>query len=111
MNEISCPHCNKPIKLDKNVYAEIVNQVRNREFDSDMRERLKIVEQDKIKDAEILEQRLKNKFQTEFQEQENTIKDLKTRLEVANNGLEAKLKVAEAEMDLAVKDEISVLEK
>ena len=111
MNEISCPHCDQPIKLDKNVYADIVNQVRSREFDSDLRERLKIVEQDKIKDAELLEERLKNKFQTESQQKENTINGLKSKLEVANNELEAKLEVAEAKKDLAVKDEINDLEK
>ncbi|MDC0066933.1 DUF2130 domain-containing protein [Verrucomicrobia bacterium] len=111
MNEISCPHCDQPIKLDKNVYADIVNQVRSREFDSDLRERLKIVEQDKIKDAELLEERLINKFQTESQQKENTINGLKSKLEVANNELEAKLEVAEAKKDLAVKDEINDLEK
>ena len=111
MNEISCPHCDQPIKLDKNVYADIVNQVRNREFESQLNEGIKNAEQNKIKDIELLEERLKNKFQLESQKQENTIKDLKSRLDEADKNLNSKLKMAEAEKDLAVKDEINDLEK
>jgi len=111
MNEISCPHCDQPIKLDKNVYADIVDQVRNREFESQLRERLENAEQNKTKDIELLEERLKNQFQLESQKQENTIKDLKSRLDEADKNLNSKLKMAEAEKDLAVKDEINDLEK
>ena len=111
MNEISCPHCNEPIKLDKNVYADIVDQVRNREFESQLRERLENAEQNKIKDIDILEERLKNQFQLETQKQENTIKDLKSRLDEANENFKSKLEVAETKKDLAVKDEITNLEK
>ena len=111
MNEISCPHCDQPIKLDKNVYADIVDQVRNREFESQLRERLENAEQNKTKDIELLEERLKNQFQLESQKQENTIKDLKTRLDEANENFKSKLEVAETKKDLAVKDEITNLEK
>ena len=111
MNEISCPHCDQPIKLDKNVYADIVDQVRNREFESQLRERLENAEQNKTKDIELLEERLKNQFQLESQKQENTIKDLKSRLDEANENFKSKLEVAETKKDLAVKDEITNLEK
>ena len=111
MNEISCPHCDQPIKLDKNVYADIVDQVRNREFESQLRERLENAEQNKTKDIELLEERLKNQFQLESQKQENTIKDLKSRLDEANENFKSKLEVAETKKDLAVKDEINDLEK
>ena len=111
MNEISCPHCDQPIKLDKNVYADIVDQVRNREFESQLRDRLENAEQNKIKDIELLEERLKNQFQLETQKQENTIKDLKSRLDEANENFKSKLEVAETKKDLAVKDEITNLEK
>ena len=111
MNEISCPHCDQPIKLDKNVYADIVDQVRNREFESQLRERLENAEQNKTKGIELLEERLKNQFQLESQKQENTIKDLKSRLDEANENFKSKLEVAETKKDLAVKDEITNLEK
>lgn len=44
MNEIICPHCNKAFKIDEAGYADILKQVRNREFDQ---ERLERAEKDK----------------------------------------------------------------
>jgi len=40
MNEITCPHCGKAFKIDEAGYADILKQVRDREFESDLHERL-----------------------------------------------------------------------
>ena len=34
MNEIICPHCGKAFTIDEAGYADIVNQVRDSEFDA-----------------------------------------------------------------------------
>jgi len=34
MNEISCLHCHKAFQVDKSGYADILKQVRDKEFDS-----------------------------------------------------------------------------
>ena len=47
MQELVCPSCGKEFKIDGAGYAEILKQVRNSEFDSDLRERLKIAESEK----------------------------------------------------------------
>jgi len=36
MNEIKCPHCQTVFTIDENSYADIVSQVRNKEFAEDL---------------------------------------------------------------------------
>ena len=40
MNEIKCPHCQTVFTIDENSYADIVSQVRNREFAEDVHKQL-----------------------------------------------------------------------
>ena len=40
MNEIKCPHCQTVFTIDENSYADIVNQVRNKEFAEDVHKQL-----------------------------------------------------------------------
>jgi len=43
MNEISCPpHCGKAFKVDEAGYANILKQVRDKEFDAQLHERLEL---------------------------------------------------------------------
>ena len=37
MNEIICPNCHKPFQVDEAGYAEILNQVRNHEFEEELK--------------------------------------------------------------------------
>ncbi len=43
MNEISCPHFGKAFKVDETGYADILKQVRDKEFDAQLHERLELV--------------------------------------------------------------------
>lgn len=40
MNEIKCPHCQTVFTIDENSYADIVSQVRNKEFEEDVHKQL-----------------------------------------------------------------------
>lgn len=40
MNEIKCPNCGTVIKIDESIYAKIVKQVRDKEFNEDLKKRL-----------------------------------------------------------------------
>ena len=40
MNEIICPQCNKAFKVDETEYANIVEQVRNTEFEKSVNQRI-----------------------------------------------------------------------
>ena len=47
MHDIICPHCSKAFKVDEAGYADILKQVRDREFEQQLTKRLALAEQDK----------------------------------------------------------------
>ena len=51
MHEVTCPHCGKAFTIDEAGYADIVKQIRDREFESELHERLESAEA--TKKAEI----------------------------------------------------------
>lgn len=44
MHEIVCPHCEKAFKVDESGYAEILKQVHDKDFEKQLAERIKAVE-------------------------------------------------------------------
>ena len=55
MNDITCPSCEKSFKLDEAGYADIVNQIRDREFEAELRERQQLFENEKKTAIEFAE--------------------------------------------------------
>ena len=41
MNELICPNCGKPFRVDEADYAAILNQVRGNEFNAEVERRIK----------------------------------------------------------------------
>ncbi|SKA95801.1 hypothetical protein SAMN06295879_2091 [Agreia bicolorata] len=46
-NQITCPHCHKAFTIDEAGYADILKQVRDREFDQELHDRLEVAESEK----------------------------------------------------------------
>ena len=55
MNDITCPSCEKSFKLDEAGYADIVNQIRDREFEAELGERQALFENEKKTAIELAE--------------------------------------------------------
>ena len=55
MNEINCPHCKKAFKVDEAGYADILKQVKNHEFEDELKTRLALVENDKLNAVKLAE--------------------------------------------------------
>ncbi len=100
MNEISCPHCGKAFKVDEAGYANILKQVRDKEFDAQLHERLELAEKDKANAVELAKERLSRELQAEAQQKEATINELK-----------AQLTAGKTEKELAVNSAVSAVEK
>ena len=47
MNEIICPHCSKAFKVDETRYSNILKQVRDSEFEKEIKGHLGQYEKDK----------------------------------------------------------------
>ena len=89
MHDIICPHCSKAFKVDEAGYADILKQVRNREFEQQLNKRLALAEQDKRTAIELA----MAKKQSELQE------------------LEAQLRSRDVQQQLAVKQAVTASEK
>jgi hypothetical protein len=48
MSEIKCPHCGKVFKIDETGYSDIAKQVRDREFEKALSERLEFANSEKV---------------------------------------------------------------
>lgn len=95
MAELKCPKCGTTFKVDDTSYADILNQVRNHEFEAELEKRLEqsLRSEKQSHQAEIAE--LKAKF-----EQAST--ELKAKLAQNKTELEAKLAQSKTEQELAV---------
>ena len=95
MAELKCPKCGTTFKVDDTSYADILNQVRNHEFEAELEKRLEqsLRSEKQSHQAEIAE--LKAKF-----EQAST--ELKAKFAQSKTELEAKLAQSKTEQELAV---------
>ena len=95
MAELKCPKCGTTFKVDDTSYADILNQVRNHEFEAELEKRLEqsLRSEKQSHQAEIAE--LKAKF-------EQTSTELKAKLAQNKTEFEAKLAQSKTEQELAV---------
>ena len=54
MHEIKCPHCGKEFTVDESSYADILNQVRTKEFQNEVHEKLEQVRLQKEAEIELV---------------------------------------------------------
>lgn len=94
MHEIICPHCGKAFKIDEAGYADILKQVRDRDFEQQLHERLELAERDKQNAVELAKSRLASELQTAAVAKDAEIQELKARIEGAE--IARRLAVTEA---------------
>ena len=94
MNEIKCPHCGEAFTIDEAGYADILSQVKTKEFEKELHDRLQ--EADRLKKAEIelAEQKAVEKVKDEVAKKDASLAELKAKLDAA--GTDRKLAVQEA---------------
>ena len=88
MNEIICPKCKNAFKIDEAGYADILKQVRDREFQSQLNKRIEQVEKEKEQDLKLKEVNLQSKIEKLTHESGQKIKELEFKLESKSNEVE-----------------------
>lgn len=122
MNEIICPHCKEAFKVDEAGFADILKQVRDHQFEEELKTRLNLAEKEKETAVKLIEANLKNSQQAELANKDKEIALLKANSErilfeqlAEKNTLltemKAKLKNAETEKKLSVTEAIQKIEK
>ena len=94
MNEIICPHCKKAFKIDKAGYADILKQVRDKEFDQQLHERLELAERDKRNAVELAITKVTSELEKNAANKDAEIKELKVKLDAGK--VTQKLAITEA---------------
>ncbi|MBH0023900.1 DUF2130 domain-containing protein [Salinibacterium sp. SWN248] len=94
MHEVTCPHCGKAFTIDEAGYADIVKQIRDREFESELHERLESAEATKKAEIELAEAKIARELQAEASKKDAAIQELKAQLDAG--AVAQKLAVSEA---------------
>lgn len=81
MKEIKCPNCGKVFSVDESGYAAILNQVKNEEFDKEIKEREEAIKAKVLSDSLIQKQQLEKEKDQQISELNQIISNLKKDLD------------------------------
>ena len=102
MNEIICPHCDKAFKIDEAGYADILKQIRNKEFDKELHEKLAAAEQEKKSALSLAEAENEAKRLKLVADKDVTIADLKSKIDK----FEVEQELSESKIRKSLEDQI-----
>lgn len=112
MQEIKCPKCGEVFAVDESGYAQIVKQIRDKEFEKELKRREKEFEKSRENDVQLVRMEQERKFEkalsekdTELSDKDKVVEQLRARLESSET--EKKLAVSEA----VQKKELEISEK
>lgn len=84
MHEIKCPKCGEIFKVDETNYANILSQIRTKEFNEEIHEKLDQISKQHKTDLKLQEEKLKNELQQELSKKELEISELKSKIKNSN---------------------------
>jgi hypothetical protein len=109
MKELKCPHCGKVFTIDETDYAAILSQVKNAEFDAELKRRMdeissrhKVEEELAAAKAEQEYKQLLNRKDIELGARDVRIKELESSLRSIEEKKNAEMKLALAEKDQTI---------
>lgn len=133
MNEIKCPNCGTVFQIDESDYESIVKQIRDKEFDKELKLRDEQHKLDKDSSIKVVEANLKKELTEKLNEKDLEIIELRNKLKLSESETESKLekkysselnqklleiselknalKLKEAEQKLVLKDALGEKEK
>jgi hypothetical protein len=94
MNDIICPNCKTAFKVDEAGFAAILKQVRDQQFENELKSRMDLAEREKETALKLSESNLKAALQKHIQTKDNELAEMKKKLELAE--LEKELSVNKA---------------
>ena len=121
-NTVKCPSCKEVFKVDDAVYNNIVNQVRDQQFDDELKTRIAAEKRDKESALKTTELELNNKFQIVLGDKQREIDVLRaesksdlleevTKKDKEISDLQSKLENAETVKKLALSEALKEVEK
>ena len=107
MQEIKCPNCGEVFAVDESGYAQIVQQVRDKEFEKELIRREQKFEEMKESELKLARMKQKEEFDKALSSKEAEIAEKEKTIEL----LKAQISGSETEKKLAVSEAVQVKEK
>ena len=81
MHDIICPHCRKGFKVDEAGYADLLKQVRDKDFEKQLHERLELADKDKANELAVAREKATSEIQKATAAKDTEIQELKARID------------------------------
>ena len=107
MHEIKCPHCHTAFTVNEASYADILNQVRTQEFQTEIHERLQQAQIQFQSDMQLAQAQAQNQFDKILADKNHEIAALSNQI----NAYEKDSKLAAAEIEDRLKAQIAEQDK
>ena len=109
MNQIICPKCGEKFTIDESSYAQIVNQIRNEEFENELKTREKTLEEKAQMQIRLLQEKLESEKGTVISDKDRIIAELMHNNDLLKAQYEAKIKeeLSKKEADIRKKEDES----
>ena len=107
MNEIKCPHCGEMFTIDEAGFAAILKQVRDAEFDKDVRRHEQLMASEKQQAVQLAVAEALAKAQGDAAQKEARIAELEARLQAEQRERENQQRLAHAERERALADAVA----
>lgn len=104
MNEIKCPHCGEMFTIDEAGFAAILKQVRDAEFDKEVRRHEQLLTSEKQQAVQLAVAEALAKAQGDAAQKEARIAELEARLQAEQRERENQQRLAHAERERALAD-------
>ena len=104
MNEIKCPHCGEMFTIDEAGFAAILKQVRDAEFDKEVRRHEQLLATEKQQAVQLAVAEARGKAQGDAAQKEARIAELEARLQAEQRERENQQRLAHAERERALAD-------
>lgn len=119
---VKCPSCQEVFKVDDSVYTDIVKQVRDKQFEEELKNRLETAGREKQAALQLKEAELKHRFQEELAKKQSELDVLKaksktalieevSKKEATIKDLQSKINQAETEKKLELQNAVSELKQ
>tara|TARA_Y100001978_G_scaffold12117_2_gene9670 strand:+ start:1932 stop:3239 length:1308 start_codon:yes stop_codon:yes gene_type:complete len=80
MKDIVCPSCGKTFRIDPSSFDELLSQIKNEEFTKQISERLKLAEEEKKREIELIKKDFELEIVNNQKEMEKNIIELESKL-------------------------------
>ena len=107
MNEIKCPHCGEMFTIDEAGFAAILKQVRDAEFDKEVRRHEQLLTSEKQQAVQLAVAEALAKAQGDAAQKEARIAELEGRLQAEQRERENQQRLAHAERERALADAVA----